>query len=163
MPDEVRSALVPVFEQWDGGGPNGLQGERVPLTSRIVYATNFLEAFHRAGGRAAAIHLARRRRESAFDPMVVDAFLALSRDDAFWHVLEQESAWATVLAMEPGSPYRNVDEQRLDDVALAFADFADLKSSYSGTTPGGWPTSPCASPDACASPTTSERRSGAPP
>jgi DNA-binding CsgD family transcriptional regulator len=36
-----------------------------------------------------------------------------------------------VLALEPPSPYQYLPEARLEDVALAFADFADLKSAYS--------------------------------
>jgi HD-GYP domain-containing protein (c-di-GMP phosphodiesterase class II)/DNA-binding CsgD family transcriptional regulator len=131
MPEEVQAALLSVFEQWDGSGPQRKRGELIPITSRIVYATSFLEAFHHLGGRVAAIGLARRRRGTAFDPSVVDAFLDLARHDAFWDGLEQESVWTTVLSMEPPSPYRYLGEERLDDVALAFADFADLKSAYS--------------------------------
>jgi len=131
MPAEVQRALLSIFEQWDGHGPHGARGEQIPLVSRIVYATSFIEAFHRIGGRAAALRLARRRRGSAFDPAVVDAFLAVSRGAAFWEGLEQESVWSTVLALEPVSSWRYVAPAQLEDVALAFADFADLKSAFS--------------------------------
>jgi len=130
MSEEVQTALLSVFEQWDGGGPNGARGDLVPITSRIVYATSFLGAFHHMGGRQAAIHLAEQRRGKAFDPTVVDAFLSLSKDDRFWEGLERESVWRTALAMEPQSPHRYLREEKLEDVALAFADFADLKSFY---------------------------------
>jgi HD-GYP domain-containing protein (c-di-GMP phosphodiesterase class II)/DNA-binding CsgD family transcriptional regulator len=39
--------------------------------------------------------------------------------------------WTTVLAMEPQSPHRYLKEEKLEDIALSFADFADLKSFYS--------------------------------
>lgn len=130
MPEEVQGALLSVFEQWDGGGPNGMEADAVPLTSRIVYATSFFEAFHHIGGRPAAVRLAEQRKGKAFDPSLVDAFLSLSDQEAFWEGLEQESVWGTVLSMEPPSPYRYVREEQLEDVALAFADFADLKSFY---------------------------------
>lgn len=130
MSEEVQTALLSVFELWDGGGPNGARGDLVPITSRIVYATSFLGAFHHMGGRQAAIHLAEQRRGKAFDPTVVDAFLSLSKDDRFWEGLERESVWRTVLAMEPQSPHRYLREEKLEDVALAFADFTDLKSFY---------------------------------
>ncbi len=87
----------------DGGGPHTLRGERIPITSRIVYATGFIEVFHRSGGRATAMRLARQRRGRAFDPAVADAFLSLSERRAFWEGLEQESVWTMVLAMEPRS------------------------------------------------------------
>ena len=131
MSAAVQEALLSVFEQWDGGGPHALSGELIPLTSRIVYATSFIEVFHSGGGRAAAMRLVRQRRGKAFDPSVTDAFLSLGERPAFWEDLEQESVWTVVLAMEPPSPYRYLTAERLEDIALAFADFADLKSSYS--------------------------------
>ncbi|HEY7294924.1 MAG TPA: HD domain-containing phosphohydrolase, partial [Dehalococcoidia bacterium] len=131
MPDEVQTALLSVFEQWDGRGPHGARGEQIPIVSRIVYTTSFIEAFHRMGGRAAALRLARRRRGSAFDPAVVDAFRAVARDTTFWEGLEQETVWPAVLALEPESPCRYLATNQLEEVALAFADFADLKSAYS--------------------------------
>lgn len=131
MSEAVQQALLSVFEQWDGGGPHARRGEEIPLTARIVYATSFIEAFHSIGGREAAVRLARQRRGTAFDPAVADAFLAVCGQSGFWEELEQESLWETVLALEPASPYRYLPEARLEDVALAFADFADLKSVYS--------------------------------
>src|SRR5262249_38774021 len=93
MPEVVQRALLSVFEQWDGSGPNGIRGESVPLISRLVYTTSFLEAFHHIGGRTAAIRLAEERRGKAFDPAVVDAFLSIASEEALWAPLEQESAW----------------------------------------------------------------------
>jgi HD-GYP domain-containing protein (c-di-GMP phosphodiesterase class II) len=49
----------------------------------------------------------------------------------FWAGLEQESLWATVLSLEPRSPRQFLPEEQLEQVALAFADFADLKSPFS--------------------------------
>lgn len=111
MPDVVQIALLSVFEQWDGTGPNGTRGEKAPITSRIVYASSKLVAFHNIGGRAAAIRLARERRGKAFDPAVVDAFLSLASTEALWDGLEQESVWTTVMAMEPPSPSRPQDQE----------------------------------------------------
>jgi HD-GYP domain-containing protein (c-di-GMP phosphodiesterase class II)/DNA-binding CsgD family transcriptional regulator len=130
MSESVQEALLSVFEQWDGSGPHTLRGDRIPITSRIVYATSFIEVFHGSGGQEAAVRLARQRRGKAFDPDVTDAFLSLSERPEFWDGLEEESLWTQVLAMEPPSPYRYLRAERLEDVALAFADFADLKSPF---------------------------------
>jgi HD-GYP domain-containing protein (c-di-GMP phosphodiesterase class II) len=131
MSQAVQDALLSVFEQWDGGGPGGRRADAIPLTSRIVFATSFFEALHQFGGQEAALDLARRKRGTAFDPAVVDAFLAVTRKSAFWAGLEQESLWTTVLELEPTSPRQFLREEQLEDVALAFADFADLKSAFS--------------------------------
>src|SRR5262249_55221225 len=48
MPEGVQTALMQVFEQWDGGGgPAGSKGEAIPIISRIVLATSYLEVFHK--------------------------------------------------------------------------------------------------------------------
>lgn len=130
MSDAVQVALLSIFEQWDGSGLHSVRGQQIPIISRIVYATGFLEVTHRMGGPAAAVRLARRMSGRAFDPAVVAAFLSCAGEPGFWAGLEQESVWAAVLAMEPESPYRYLDAERLEDVAVSFADFADLKSPY---------------------------------
>ena len=131
MSEAVQDALLAVFEQWDGSGPGGWRGEAIPFTSRIVFATSFFEAFHHFGGPEAALELARQKSGTAFDPAVVDAFVAVTRRPGFWAGLEQESLWATVLSLEPRSPRQFLPEEQLEHVALAFADFADLKSPFS--------------------------------
>jgi HD-GYP domain-containing protein (c-di-GMP phosphodiesterase class II) len=131
MSQAVQDALMSVFEQWDGSGPSGRRGEAIPLTSRIVFATSFFEALHQFGGPDAALDLARRKRGTAFDPTVVDAFVSVAGQPGFWTGLEQESLWSTVLAMEPRSARQFLRDEQLEDVALAFADFADLKSPFS--------------------------------
>ena len=126
----VQEALRFAFEQWDGSGPRARHAEGIPIISRIVYATIFLEVFHQVGGRAAAVELARTRRGKALDPVVSDAVGRLAVDEGFWQGLESDSVWTLVRGMEPDSPYRYFRETRLDEAAEAFADFADLKSFY---------------------------------
>jgi HD-GYP domain-containing protein (c-di-GMP phosphodiesterase class II) len=128
MPDEVQSTLWSVFEQWDGKGPNRAQGDAIPVASRIVAVTSLLEAFYAAGGREAALRMVQARRGTAFDPQLVEAFLSLAQDEAFWEGFEEDRVWETVLSMEPLSPHRFLPAERLADVAMAFADFVDLKA-----------------------------------
>jgi HD-GYP domain-containing protein (c-di-GMP phosphodiesterase class II)/DNA-binding CsgD family transcriptional regulator len=130
MPDEVQDALWSVFEQWDGQGPNREQGSAIPIASRIVALTSLLEAVYAAGGRAATLRMAQARRGKAFDPLLVDTFLALAQGEAFWDGFESDHVWENVQSMEPPSPHRLLPAERLADVAMAFADFADLKSFY---------------------------------
>jgi HD-GYP domain-containing protein (c-di-GMP phosphodiesterase class II)/DNA-binding CsgD family transcriptional regulator len=131
MPPGVQHALSYVFEQWDGkGGPSGAAGQTIPITARIANAAIFLEARQHSHGRDAAIRLAKDRRGTAFDPRVADAFLAATERSDFWPTLTSDTVMATVRALEPALPYRFVREDKLLDVALYAADFADLKSRY---------------------------------
>lgn len=131
MPERVGEGVYNVFERWDGGGaPQGLRGEAIPRISRVVLPTFFLVPFHRLGGQDAAVQVARTLRGQAFDPAVVDAFLRLASDPAFWADLESSDIQRTVLAMEPEAALPPMTDARIDDVALAFADFIDLKSRF---------------------------------
>jgi hypothetical protein len=72
--------------------------------------------------------MAQARRGKAFDPLLVETFRALARDEAFWEGFEADRVWEAVLAAEPQSPHQFLPAERLTDVAMAFADFVDLKS-----------------------------------
>jgi hypothetical protein len=149
MPDDVARTLWAVFEQWDGKGPQRARGSAIPLASRIVAMTSLVEAFHAVGGRTAAIRVAQARNGTMFDPVLVDAFLDLAREETFWAGFEDERVWETVAAMEPGSPSRFLPRGRLLDVATAFADFADLKTFHAAGHSRRVGDLPPASPDAC--------------
>jgi HD-GYP domain-containing protein (c-di-GMP phosphodiesterase class II) len=131
MPAEVQAAIGAMFEHWDGHGmPDGLRGTAIPLVSRVVFPTFTLAPVARHFGREAAVALTERQRGSAFDPAIADAFLDLAAQEGFWTEFEGPDVWQRVLDLEPqpgGAPF--TDEQ-LDDLALAFADFTDLKAPH---------------------------------
>ncbi|MEA2310196.1 MAG: hypothetical protein QOE28_164 [Solirubrobacteraceae bacterium] len=71
-------------ERWDGGGyPDGLVGEEIPLSSRIVFVSEAYHAMTSDRPYRAALPAAEARRElernsgTQFDPTVVDAALAI--------------------------------------------------------------------------------------
>lgn len=132
MPEPVQAALMQVFEQWDGRGmPAGTSGDAIPVISRIVTVTSFLEIFHRVQGREGARRVALARRGKAFDPQIVDAFTSVARSDEFWKGLEDEQVAERVASMEPeDSSHRTLGPERVMDVALALADYADMKSPH---------------------------------
>ena len=129
MPDSVQTALLALFEQWNGQGlPKGLSGTEIPIVSRIVLPTFFIVPFHRVAGREAALQVAGAFSGRAFDPAVVNAFHELATDESFWAELESHVIRDIVINLEPGQA--RVREDAVDDAALAFADFIDLKSRY---------------------------------
>ena len=89
-----------------------------------------LVGFYQSSGRGRTEDAARQKSGTVFDPEVVHAFLAASRKSEFWTELGAEDLWNTVLALEPTSPANFIGEERIEDVALAFADFADMKTGY---------------------------------
>lgn len=72
-------------ERWDGKGyPLGLKGEEIPLSGRIVALTDVFDAltsdrvYKQAWSMEKTLDYIKEQRGRQFDPMVVDAFTALS-------------------------------------------------------------------------------------
>jgi diguanylate cyclase (GGDEF)-like protein/putative nucleotidyltransferase with HDIG domain len=79
--------LVPIVkhhhERWDGSGyPDGLKGEQIPITARILAVVDCFDAvredrqYRKGLTREQAINLLLQERGKCYDPKVVDAFLA---------------------------------------------------------------------------------------
>jgi HD-GYP domain-containing protein (c-di-GMP phosphodiesterase class II) len=124
----VRRALGEIYERFDGTGvPFGLEDDRISVSARVTHLAHSIEIHHRTGGREHAKARARKGSGGYFDPAIVDAFLG-NADDLL-SGLEAGSVWERTLDAEPG-PRALIPSWGLDDVALAFADFVDLKSPY---------------------------------
>lgn len=74
-------------EKWDGSGyPNGLSGEAIPLSARIVALADVFDAlrseriYKRAYSHEEAIRYIVSESGKHFDPDVVDAFLSIERE-----------------------------------------------------------------------------------
>ncbi|WP_425429123.1 HD-GYP domain-containing protein [Azospirillum thermophilum] len=74
-------------ENWDGSGyPDGLRGERIPLSARIVAVADAYDAITRdrpyrpARSHQAAVEDIRRLSGIRYDPRVVDAFLDIAEE-----------------------------------------------------------------------------------
>jgi HD-GYP domain-containing protein (c-di-GMP phosphodiesterase class II) len=72
-------------ERWDGTGyPEGLRGEAIPIAGRIIGIVDLYDAllssrpYHQARSHAAAVAFIAARRETHFDPDVVDACLRVA-------------------------------------------------------------------------------------
>jgi response regulator RpfG family c-di-GMP phosphodiesterase len=86
----LRTALDVTWthhERWDGQGyPRGLAGTDIPLAGRIVAVADAYDVvtserpYKRAGTHAAGVARIREQRGAAFDPLVVDAFLAREQE-----------------------------------------------------------------------------------
>lgn len=70
-------------ERWDGAGyPHGCSGDRIPLSGRIVAVADFFDAltmdrcYRPAFSDDDALRMLAEQRGHAFDPRVVDTFLA---------------------------------------------------------------------------------------
>jgi HD-GYP domain-containing protein (c-di-GMP phosphodiesterase class II) len=126
--DGVRRSLVQTFERWDGKGvPAGAKAGEILITARIVNLADVVEFFHRVGGLAAAISVARQRSGTQFDPALVDVFCSTA--DELFTELDAVTTWDVVIGDEPGLTTW-VSGPDFDAALEAIADFVDLKSPY---------------------------------
>jgi HD-GYP domain-containing protein (c-di-GMP phosphodiesterase class II) len=126
----VLSALWHAFERWDGKGfPNRVTGDRIALPMRVVLVAQDAVVFEREGGLESVVRRARERSGKAYDPAI--AQVLVDRAASLFDQLDVTSAWDAALAVEP-SPQTTVAGSDLDRALEVFADFADLKSAYTG-------------------------------
>ncbi len=83
----AAEAALTHHERWDGSGyPAGLAGDTIPLSGRIVAVVDFFDAltmdrcYRPAFADAMALKMMRDERGRAFDPQIVDTFLAHAED-----------------------------------------------------------------------------------
>jgi len=74
-------------EKWDGSGyPNGLKGKAIPIEGRIAAIADVFDAltsrrpYKEPFSEEKSLVIIRRWRESYFDPDVVDAFIAITKE-----------------------------------------------------------------------------------
>lgn len=126
LEQSVVDALAHAYERWDGkGSPAGLEGDAIPLAVRV--ATVARDADLALGLGDDPHEWLAERGGRAYDPAVVDAFARVGAD--VLSGLDGADEWETALACEP-KPAVVVEPDTLDAVLAAFADFADLKSTW---------------------------------
>lgn len=87
----LRSALdIPYYhhERWDGSGyPRGLKGDQIPLAARIFTVVDVWDAltndrpYRKAWSKKQALDYLIEQKGKHFDPNIVDAFLAILREE----------------------------------------------------------------------------------
>ena len=135
MPETVQVALGQTFERWDGKGqPGKLRGEAIEFSARVAHVASRAIAFHAIGGARAALESVRQGRGGWFDPVVADALF--EHGPALLTEIDATDTLDAALEQEP-RPWRTVHTRDVEAIAAAFADMADLKSSFTvGHSPG---------------------------
>ncbi len=125
--DATAEAIRALDEHWDGRGqPRGLSGTQIPLAGRILCLAQTVEVFHASRGIVAAHRVAAKRSGQWFDPALVEALAAFTVDAGFWESLHEPD----LSVVMPPDRELIADEQRLDQIAEAFAEVVDAKSPW---------------------------------
>lgn len=131
FPEAVASGILDLDEYWNGRGkPNGIAGDAISLNARIALISQVADVFHTSSGPEAARREVAKRSGSWFDPRLAAIFDRVAEDPAFWHMLTSPTLKKTVIGLAPDETAEGVDEDYLDEVALAFAEVVDSKSPF---------------------------------
>lgn len=131
FPEAVACGILDLDEYWNGRGkPNGLEGTAISLNARIALIAQVADVFHTSSGPEAARREVKKRSGTWFDPRLAALFDTVAEDPAFWSTLASPTLKTTVIGMAPAETAEGVDEDYLDDVALAFAEVVDSKSPF---------------------------------
>ena len=129
VPDDVLPCLRSSFERWNGRGlPNGVKGVAIPRPMRMAQLSQDFEILARIEGVARAVEIVRARRGRAYDPELAD--LVIAHGTSWWTTVEDQDPWDAALAVAP--PCGSLDRSRQQEAFLVLADFADLKSPWTG-------------------------------
>ncbi|MFI4916239.1 MAG: HD-GYP domain-containing protein [Phycisphaerales bacterium JB060] len=131
LPEDAVQAIRNLDEHWNGRGhPDGLRRTQIPLMARILSLSQTAEVFLTRHGPATAIDVVRRRRKTWFDPDLVDAFVAMGRDTAFWLKVIGNDVERHVAQFEPEEHVLALSDTMLDQLCRAFATVVDAKSPW---------------------------------
>jgi putative nucleotidyltransferase with HDIG domain len=89
-----------------------------------------IEVFLWKGERDQAVEVLRDRRGRWFDPSLTDIARDMLLDDEWCALVRSPECDERVAQIEPGAHAQEVDDDGLDQIAQAFADIIDAKSSF---------------------------------
>jgi len=129
--DAVAQGIRALDEHWDGNGkPEGLVKKEISIYAQIALLAQVVDIFNQTGGRSSALREVQRRKETWFDPELVMILESFEANSTFWTELQSPNIEDRVLELEPESRSLIVDDDLLDEIAIAFGQVVDAKSPF---------------------------------
>ncbi len=128
--ERVAEGVLHLNEHWDGSGqPNQISGDAIALEARIALLSQVADVFYSAFGPDRVLPELKLRVGKVLDPELVADFEVIA-DQSLWdQVADPELATKLANEVDGDAPAR-VDDRYLDDIATAFSQVIDAKSSY---------------------------------
>jgi HD-GYP domain-containing protein (c-di-GMP phosphodiesterase class II) len=123
----TQHALTQIHERWDGkGAPLGLRGDAIELAARVVQVAHRAEIHRALAGPQEALEEVERRAGGELDPALARTFREVA--GSLFPALKA-GVFTLFLEAEP-APRWWLAEASIRPIALAFARYADLKSTF---------------------------------
>lgn len=126
LSSDIHGLFTFLTERWDGQSVlRRARGRDIPLPVRIFILSRDMAFQRHIGGEAHATRVAGERAGHAFDPDLVEVFVANAEE--IFAAAEPDSVWDAVLDAEP-KPRNSLVGEEIDIALAAIGDFADLIS-----------------------------------
>lgn len=131
LPEGVARSVVESSERWDGRGPSRIRRDHLSQDGRVMALAALVAALGHAPPPADVDRAIRAERARSLDPGLVDIVLGVGRG-GLWSELADTSLSSALLALEPTDRVRWLDDDRLDAIAVTFADIVDTRTPRMG-------------------------------
>lgn len=129
--EAVAAGVHGLDEHWDGtGNPAGLQGEQIPLYSRIALLAQVFDVFQFEYGVDEAIEEIRARSGHWFDPQLVATLTLVTDKHDFVAGLHSDNITEQVMNLAPAKTHLSVDDNYFNRIVTAFGKIVDSKSPF---------------------------------
>ncbi len=131
LPEKTAEGIGGLDEHWNGGGnPDGISGNKIPISSRIMLLAQTLDVFWTSAGPQRALDVVAQRSGKWFDPAIVRAARSLAKRQKLWIGLDTEEPLSLALTLEPGQRVMSEGDVSMDAICQAFAQIVDAKSPF---------------------------------
>jgi len=133
--DNVADGIHCLNEHWDGNGyADGIKDNVIPVNSQIALIAEVFEVYYQKLDFEKALNEIKIRSSRWFNPEILKLtveFLSEKKNRNTWESFKSESILKEhVYALESDKNNVTIDDERLDDIATAFAQIVDSKSPY---------------------------------
>ncbi len=134
--DQVADGIHCLNEHWDGSGhSDGIKDHVIPVNSQIALISEVFDVFYQQFGFDKAIAELQKRSSKWFNPEILTIAINFLTNDNTKITIESFSSESIlkqhVYALVADKNNVTIDDERLDDIATAFAQIVDSKSPYS--------------------------------
>jgi HD-GYP domain-containing protein (c-di-GMP phosphodiesterase class II) len=131
LPEGIARAVVDADERWDGHGPSGARRDHISQDGRLLAIAAMVARLGHAPPPPEVDRAIRAARGRSLDPGLADIVLRIGRA-GLWAELTDTNLSSALLALEPQDHIRWTHENRLDAIAVAFADIVDTRTPRMG-------------------------------
>jgi len=133
--EKVALIILHHHDRWKGQNPSGLCESAIPINSTIIYLADRVSVLaERSKGYILNLHediidMISKNSGTVFNPVVVEAFMKISKKESFWLDIQSEFLMELIYTRRPKQSMW-VSTTELVDVVKCFSSIIDNKSPF---------------------------------